>query len=246
MRRCSSRQRPSALPVEVAFGDVDAAHESRAAVDDGDLGVIAPVGARREPREAQRRADAHVDSGLAEPPDEPLREVPRTHGVVEQPHLHAGARLAHEDVGDGAADAVVGEDVVGEMDVASRPLQCADQGRESLAPVVELRHAVAVADARGAAVPQQPFDAGGRTAVRGSGPPHGFAVSGQQIEEAPSDRDEDDGQQPCGRYDGRPLVSQDVGCGGNRRRKVGEEEKIHDSVRFRGCSILCAKKIFGN
>ena len=124
---------PQRVAVEVAFGDVDAAHESRAAVDDGDLGVVAPVGARREPREPQRRVGAHLDSCAAEPPHEPFGKFPRTDGVVKQPYLHAGTRLADEDVGDGVADAVVGEDVVGEMDVAAGTLQGGDQQVEQAA-----------------------------------------------------------------------------------------------------------------
>ena len=64
------------VAVEVAFGDVDAAHESHAAVDDGDLGVVAPVGARGEPRESQRCVGPNADSGPPKPPHEPLGEFP--------------------------------------------------------------------------------------------------------------------------------------------------------------------------
>ena len=239
MRRCSSPQR---VAVEVTFGDVDTAHESRAAVDDGDLGVVAPVGARREPWEPQRRVGAHLDSCAAEPPHEPFGKFPRTDGVVEQPHLHAGTRLADEDVGDGVADAVVGEDVVGEMDVAAGTLQGGDQRGEGFAAVVELFHAVAVADARRTAVPQHPLDAGRRPAVGGRHVPHGFAVSRQQVEQAAADRQKHDGQQPCDRYYGRLLLPQ-YGCRrGDCQQEICGEEKIHDQGRFLVRGILCAKK----
>ena len=233
---------PQRVAVEVTFGDVDTAHESRAAVDDGDLGVVAPVGARREPWEPQRRVGAHLDSCAAEPPHEPFGKFPRTDGVVEQPHLHAGTRLADEDVGDGVADAVVGEDVVGEMDVAAGTLQGGDQRGEGFAAVVELFHAVAVADARRTAVPQHPLDAGRRPAVGGRHVPHGFAVSRQQVEQAAADRQKHDGQQPCDRYYGRLLLPQ-YGCRrGDCQQEICGEEKIHDQGRFLVRGILCAKK----
>ena len=228
--------------IGIFIGEVHAAGEADAPVDDGDLGVVAPVGARREPWEPQRRVGAHLDSCAAEPPHEPFGKFPRTDGVVEQPHLHAGTRLADEDVGDGVADAVVGEDVVGEMDVAAGTLQGGDQRGEGFAAVVELFHAVAVADARRTAVPQHPLDAGRRPAVGGRHVPHGFAVSRQQVEQAAADRQKHDGQQPCDRYYGRLLLPQ-YGCRrGDCQQEICGEEKIHDQGRFLVRGILCAKK----
>ena len=137
---------------------------------------------------------------------------------------------------------VVGEDVVGEMDVAAGTLQGGDQRGEGFAAVVELFHAVAVADARRTAVPQHPLDAGRRPAVGGRHVPHGFAVSRQQVEQAAADRQEHDGQQPCDRYHGRLLLPQ-YGCRrGDCQQEICGEEKIHDQGRFLVRGILCAKK----
>ena len=151
-------------------------------------------------------------------------------------------RLADQDVADGAADPVVCEDIVGEVDVAARSLQCGDQRGEGFASVMELFHAVAIADAGRAAVPQHAFDSDRRPAVGGRNVAHGLAVSCQQVEQAAADRYEQDGQQPRDRHYGRLFLPQNGCRGGDCQQEICEEKKIHDSGRFLICGILCAKK----
>ena len=105
----------------VAVGDVHAADEARAAVDDDDLAVVAVIDLAREARELDVQEGMDLDSRLAHLPEERLLDAAAPHVVVENPHADSLAGLRGERVAEAAARLVVAEDVVLQVDVVVCP-----------------------------------------------------------------------------------------------------------------------------
>ncbi len=156
-----------AVSIEVVFCNIYATQKCCFSVCDDYFPMVAVGTARREPREPQRFECVHFNTGRPHFVEQRTAHSPRTDGIVDDAYFHAGARLADEDIGDGAADAVVAEDIVFHMDRAGGPLQCGDQRREGIVAVVEQPHFVVVRHAGSASRVNDSFESVGRIRIRG-------------------------------------------------------------------------------
>ena len=111
-------------------GDVDAAGVADTAVDDGDLAVAAQVEpGPGEQAQARRMEPGELAAGLDQRREERGAQRRGTHRVDQHLHHHPGARPFHQRIAQLPAGAVVGEDVVLQMDLPARPGDVAEQGR---------------------------------------------------------------------------------------------------------------------
>ena len=100
------------LPATVSVGDVHAADISDFAVYDHDLTVIAPVNAIGEVSEGDAEEGMDEHSVVAHPSEETVVGMEAAHLVVDHHHFHALFGLFDKNVGDFIACAVVGENVI--------------------------------------------------------------------------------------------------------------------------------------
>ena len=121
--------RPPVGADDVAVGDVHAADVARAAVDDGNLAVVAVVDLAGEERELDVEEGAHLDAGAAHLLEEALVHAAAPYVVVENPDFDPLARLGHQGVAQAEPRGVVVEDVVLEVDVVVR---CGDVTQQRL------------------------------------------------------------------------------------------------------------------
>jgi len=118
----ASLRPPVGRAAGVHAADVDAAEESRPAVHDEELAVVALVdvppglGGRRVDRVELQRADAVV----AQPLEVLGGCAKRAHAVVDQVHLHALLLLLDQGIHEALADLVILEDVGLQVDVVAR------------------------------------------------------------------------------------------------------------------------------
>ena len=124
-------------------------------------------------------------------------EPPRPYGVVDDPYFEPRAGFADQDFGDGAADAVVADDVILHVDRTDGVLQGCDQRRESVVAVVQQFDAVAGRGARSAAAGDDLFH-GVAPVVARLGRRGCTAVSGQHVKQRAGDGQQEDKCQPYG------------------------------------------------
>ncbi len=105
----------------VIVGDVHAAREGQAAVDDSDLAVVAQVQVPVTAEAAHRQELGVLPAGRPQGPHEAVQAV-GAHPVGEQPHHHALLGLLHQQVAEALAGAVILEDVVQHVHMVGGPL----------------------------------------------------------------------------------------------------------------------------
>ena len=150
--------RPHFRPGDVPLGDVDPAREPDLAVHNQDLAVIPVINMAGQPRENHLHETLYPDAGLAQPADVLAPESPTAHVVVDQPHFDSLLRLGDQNVGDLAAQRIVLDDVIFQMDRRTgRPQRLADFV-ERLRSVVQQLHPVMHRQQRLVAVEQQRND----------------------------------------------------------------------------------------
>ena len=197
-----------AISVEVVFRNIYATQIGGLSVRNDYFAVVAARGARGEPREADRFEGGRADPRLVHAPQHCAAQPPRTHGVVDDPHLQPGAGLADQDFGDGAADAVVADDVVLHVDRAGGVLQGGDERCEGVVAVVEQFDAV-VPRGGGAAAPGDDLFYGVAPVDGLFGRGCGTAVSRQYVQQRAGHREQENQSQPHGRRSGYPLPARD-------------------------------------
>ena len=155
---------PCAPPgaADVAVGDVHAAEEAHAAVDDGDLAVVAVIDLAGEERELDVQEREHLDSFAAHPLEKVLFHAAAPHVVVEDAHLDPLPGFRDQRVAQAAARCVVAEDVILDVDVVLCAGDFGQQGLHLRPPVGVGGDPAAVERDRVARVGQQ----GGQRAVR--------------------------------------------------------------------------------
>ena len=121
--------------LHVAQGNVHAADESRGAVDDAELAVVAVVHFPGEGRKPHGHEGLHLYAALAHPFEEPAFHVPASHVVVNDTHLHPLPSLGDEGIGKEPPQGVVGEDVGAEMDVVVCACNGFQQGGKEMVAV---------------------------------------------------------------------------------------------------------------
>ena len=127
--------RPPFRAAHVAVGDVHAADETHAAVDDHDLAVVAVIDLAGEARELHVQEGVHLDPFAAHPLEERFADAAASHVVVEDPHVHPLPGLFHECVAQAPPRFVIAEDVVLQVDVVPGPGDLAEQSLHFAAPV---------------------------------------------------------------------------------------------------------------
>ena len=150
--------RPHLRARDIALRDIDAAREADLPVHDQNLAVVAVIDAAGEPRESHRHEALRLHARLAEPAHELAAKAPAAHVVVDEPHLDAFGRLFDEDVGDFAAELVVLDNVIFEMDRRAGSAQGFPDLVERLGAVVEHPHPVADGQQRLVVIEQQRDD----------------------------------------------------------------------------------------
>ena len=120
--------------------------------------MIPVIDVAGQPRENHLHETLYPDAGLAQPADVLAPESPTAHVVVDQPHLDPLLRLGDQNVGDLAAQRIVLDDVIFQMDRRTgRPQRLADFV-ERLRSVVPQLHPVMHRQQRLVAVEQQRND----------------------------------------------------------------------------------------
>jgi len=133
---------------QIFVADVDAARKAGFAVDHDDFAVVAVVDASAAQRRAMRKKTPHLHAALRQPADIGPLQLPAPEAVVDEPHLHAFPRLADQGIPEPSADAVVAQDVVGEMDVVPGLVDHVEDRPERRFPVRQNLGPVAAGDRR--------------------------------------------------------------------------------------------------
>ncbi len=113
---------------EIFVPDIDAADEPGRAVHDDDLAMVAEVDALVEKGDPRREEALHADAGFLQLLDEPALELQAADPVVDDADLDALLRFAEQRLLEAAADLVVAQRVVVEVDVMLRPLESVQDG----------------------------------------------------------------------------------------------------------------------
>ena len=126
--------------LHIAQRYVHAADETRGAVDDDELAVVAVVHLAGERREANGQERCHFDALFAHAFKEAVSHLPAAHVVVDDAYFHTLPDLGDEGVADQVAQGVVLEDVDVNVYVALCLGYSSEQCREELVSVgVDLR-----------------------------------------------------------------------------------------------------------
>lgn len=248
---------------DVAVGDVHAADESHAAVDDGDFTVVTVVDLAGEERELDVQEREDLDSLAAHPFEKVFFHAAAPHVVVEYAHLDPLPGLFHQRIAQAAARFIVAEDVILNVNMMLRPGDFGQQG-------LHFRGAVGVGDDVAAverygvdrAVKKRgqlavllrdfgPLRVVGLLELHGDAParaarndaPFGEVLSEKEIEQQPHDGCEHEYDDPRQGLQRVPVVGDDDQDDAEDRDRIENEERIcqyllHIAGFFVSCGAL--------
>ncbi len=221
----------------VFLGQVHAAGQRVAVVDDDDLAVVAQVGAAAERPVDHRHEPGDPPPGVEQGREPPPPDPPRADAVEQQAHLDPLGRAPRQALDDRLADHVAAEDVGGDVD---RPLGLVDEAEQlpvRLLAVAAQLHAVARRRLRG----RRTTAGRARRALRlvaGPSPSRGIhellaarhpadlPAAEHQVQRHAHVGQQEDRQHPGDRARRRPLLLQQVRQQHQRQHEAEDREEL--------------------